>query len=261
MKYKLDKWTVRWTETQLNCTELQVQRALVSGTKTSWRSVTAGAAQGQIRPNSSIYHLGNRTDGTSARWQARQNPDVSDEWFRGASGIWRNNLSGPHRVQSGKQLGRKWPVDHGEEQAEHEPARRLCTQEGQQHPGLHQEEHHQQAKRLIFVFYSECQWEHVKKMEPGSFHWCPMTGQEVTIRNHFRKFHLNVRKTLLLCQRSNTGTGYTEKFSIWKPQPWRYSNPQQTISSGSGKEAQNWWTLDVSLKASQTASSLKKTRL
>lgn len=176
---------------------------------TSWRSVPAATAP-------SITWV------TGLMWPqqgGRQCKILRSAWWviqRGLRYLKEEPVRAPQSSQSRKQLGRKWPADHGEEQAEHEPARSLGTQEGQEHPGCSRK--NIRASPASQERSLSSTQEHLKKMEPGSSHWCPMTGQEVTIRNHFRKFHLNVRKTLLLCQRSNTGTGCTE-FSIWKPQP------------------------------------------
>jgi len=37
----------------------------------------------------------------------------------------------------------------------------------------------------------------VKRMQPASFQWCPVTGQGAKATNKHRKFHLNIRKNLL----------------------------------------------------------------
>lgn len=77
-----------------------------------------------MRPNSPIYDLDNRTDATSARWQAIQNPEeclpcqMSDSEGPQAPG--ETSSQGSH---SGKQLCRNRPVDRGEEQAEDEAAK------------------------------------------------------------------------------------------------------------------------------------------
>lgn len=207
-----------------NLAELQVQRALVSDTKTSWWSVTTGAAQGQIRPNSSIYDLDNRTEGTSARWQAIQNPEecltcqMSDSEGLQTSGEMGCRVPRVHSLESSSAKNDLWIMVKNKMSMSQQWA--FCTQEGQQHPGLHKEELYQQTKKLILVLYSGC-LTGAHRQEPGSSHWCPMTGQEVRIRNHYRKFHLNVWKTFLLWQWSNTGTGCPEKF--WNLCPWRYS--------------------------------------
>ncbi|PKU45431.1 rna-directed dna polymerase from mobile element jockey-like [Limosa lapponica baueri] len=44
-KCGLDKWTVRWIETWLKD---RAQRVMISGTESSWRSITSGAFQGSV---------------------------------------------------------------------------------------------------------------------------------------------------------------------------------------------------------------------
>jgi len=44
MKYRLDKWTVRWAEIWLNCQALRV----VISIKSRWRKVTAGVPQASV---------------------------------------------------------------------------------------------------------------------------------------------------------------------------------------------------------------------
>ncbi|GAB0188048.1 mitochondrial enolase superfamily member 1 [Grus japonensis] len=130
MKYKLDKWTVRWTENWLN---RQVQRVLMSDTKTSWKPGTSGVAQWPILLNNSIKDLGNRSECNFSNMADNLN---CEEWliyqmaglqFRVTSGVWRNGLSGSQSSLSGKQLCRKGPGDPSEKQVEHEPAMSLCT--------------------------------------------------------------------------------------------------------------------------------------
>lgn len=43
MKYRLDKWTVGWTENWLN----RARRVLISSTTSNWRPVTTGVPQGR----------------------------------------------------------------------------------------------------------------------------------------------------------------------------------------------------------------------
>ena len=45
-KQMLEKWTVRWIE---NCLKIQTQTIVISGTKSSWMSVTSGIAQGSTQ--------------------------------------------------------------------------------------------------------------------------------------------------------------------------------------------------------------------
>lgn len=51
MKYKLGKWTVRWTEQWLNC---QTQRVEIGNTKSSWRPGTSRVPQWPILLNTSM---------------------------------------------------------------------------------------------------------------------------------------------------------------------------------------------------------------
>lgn len=80
--------------------------------------------------------------------------DMAHEWFRGTSGdtgcqgptgftVWKAALQ---NMTCGSWWTASWTWASNE----------LFTQEGHQHPGLHQEEHHQQAKRLILVLCSGC---------------------------------------------------------------------------------------------------------
>lgn len=56
LKYRLDKWTVRWTENWLNCC---VQRVKSSNLKSRWRPVTTEVPQGLILLILFISHLEN----------------------------------------------------------------------------------------------------------------------------------------------------------------------------------------------------------
>jgi len=61
MKYRLDKWTIRWTENWLNCLAMCDHMDVISGIKSFWRLVTTDVPQGskleQLIFNTFIYDL------------------------------------------------------------------------------------------------------------------------------------------------------------------------------------------------------------
>jgi len=79
IKYKLDKWAVRWTENWLNC---QAQRVVISSTKSSWRLVTSSVPRGQywgqycLTPSLMTWMMGRSTP-SAGLWMIKN----SEEWF------------------------------------------------------------------------------------------------------------------------------------------------------------------------------------
>lgn len=145
MKYELDKWTGRWTETQ-------------------WRAGPKGSGewhndQLEVSPccNSSIYHLGNRTDVTSARWQAMQNPEeclMSDSEKPQASG--GRTCQGPTELTVWKAAGQKMTCGSWGRTSWTWASKEPWYSGRPRASWLQQEEHQSitSKPREIFVFYS-----------------------------------------------------------------------------------------------------------
>lgn len=90
MKYRVDKCTMRWTENWLNW---QIQRVVISGTKSSWRQDTSGVPQGSIlEPGLSSIFINNLNNGPEHNRELGQGE--SHEVQQGKCKIlhlWRNN--------------------------------------------------------------------------------------------------------------------------------------------------------------------------
>ena len=99
MKYGLVKWTVRWTESCLNC---QAESVVTSGTKSRWRSVTSGVPEasilGPVLLNLLINDQDDGADCTLSKFagdtKLGEMADVPGGCARGILTGWRNGQTG-----------------------------------------------------------------------------------------------------------------------------------------------------------------------
>ncbi|KAK4830190.1 hypothetical protein QYF61_009217 [Mycteria americana] len=77
MKYRLDKWPVRWIENWLNC---NAQSIVVSGTKSLWTLVPCDAHQGvDLGPVLFNFFINDLNDGTECTL-GKRNHNRLDKW-------------------------------------------------------------------------------------------------------------------------------------------------------------------------------------
>lgn len=91
VKYRLEKWTVRWTENWLNC---QAERTAVIGTECNWGPVSRGEPQGLVPGsvpfNIFINHLQAGTENTLSKPAGDTKVKEAADAPEGCAGIQRD---------------------------------------------------------------------------------------------------------------------------------------------------------------------------